>query len=313
MYPKTISELNISSSGDSAGKNNIDVLTTTLPITNDSDTWKLGYKNVGDSFVKTDINTFASTAYFPTVTESRNVINNNLSLDISVTYETQDASTIIFYDKVTILCNGLTYTVTQDKINFIMKNELGETYFKTPVTRNINGTNYWVVEQTIIEVYNSTIDFKLAGTTNLSLMTPLLRSNVTKYFIYSIGTTFTGFTVGQPTTQSYTASNKVVTNLTQSVLEANSLKAFEIIRLYSDNTKLAVLNFKITKQTITSLNAQIQFRDDINDTTWENIGPIIYDIEPYLGSNPVLNKRRTRIYYYNGYKSKIRNKSNINN
>jgi len=288
LYPKTISELNISSSGDSQGKNNIDVLTTILPTINNSDTWKLGYRNVGDSFIKTDINTFASTSYFPNVAECRNVINNNLSLNISITYETQDASTIIFYDKISILCNGTTYTVTQDKINFIMRNDLGESYFKTPVTRTVNGVNYLVVEQIIVEVYNSIVDFNLAGTTNLSLMTPLLKSTVTKYFIYSNTTTFTGFTDGQPTTLSYTASNRVVTNLTQSVLETNSLKAFEIIQLYSDDTKLAVLNFQITKQTITSLNAQIQFRDDKLDSTWENIGPVITNIEPYLGTNPVL-------------------------
>ncbi len=287
LYPKIISNLNISSVGDSTGKNNIDVLTTTLPATNNSDTWKLGYRNIGDTFVKTDINTFASTSYFPTVAECRNVINNNLSLNISVTYETQDASTIIFYDKVSILCNGLTYTVTQDKINFIMRNDLGENYYKTPVTITINGTNYLVVEQVTVEVYNSIIDFNLAGTTNLSLMSPLLKSTVTKYFVYSNTTTFTGFTDGQPTTLSYTATNRVVTNLTQSVLEANSLKAFEIIRLYTDNTKLAVLNFQITKQTITSLNARIQYRDDKVDTTWDDIGPIITDIEPYLGTNPV--------------------------
>jgi len=288
LYPKTISELNISSSGDSEGKNNIDVLTTVLPVTNDSDTWKLGYRNVGDSFVKTDINAFASTSYFPNVSESRNIINNNLSLNVSITYESQNDSTIIFYDKVSILCNGSTYTVTQDKINFIMKNELGESYYKTPITKTINGVNYLVVEQVIVEVYNSIVDFNLAGTTNLSLMTPLLKSTVRKYFIYSNTTTFTGFTVGQPTTLSYTASNKVVTSIPQSVLEANSLKAFEIIRLYSDNTKSAVLNFQITKQTVTSLNGQIQFRDDIMDSSWENIGPVVTDIEPYLVSNPVL-------------------------
>jgi hypothetical protein len=177
-----------------------------------------------------------------------------------------------------------------------MKNELGENYYKTPVTRNINGTNYLVVEQVTVEVYNSTIDFNLAGTTNLSIMTPLLKSTVTKYFVYSNTTTFTGFTDGQPTSLSYTASNRVVTSLSQNVLEANSLKAFEIIRLYSDNTKLAVLNFQITKQTITSLNAQIQYRDDKEDSTWDNIGPIITDIEPYLGTNPVITTGEETIF-----------------
>jgi hypothetical protein len=288
VYPKTISELDIISLGDAEGKNNIDVLESVLPSANNSDTWKLGYKNINDIFVKTDINTFASTSFFPTVAECRNVINNDLSLNISVTYESQDASTIIFYDKVTIVCNGLTYTVTQDNINFITKSELNENYYKTPVTRNINGTNYLVVEQIIVEVYNSIINFNLAGTTNLSLMTPLIKSTVTRYFIYSNTTTFTGFTDGQPTTLSYTASTRPITTISQSVLEENSLKAFEIIRLYNDNSKPAVLNFQITKQTITSLNAVIQYRDDILDTTWEDIGPIITDIEPYLGTQPVL-------------------------
>jgi hypothetical protein len=166
--------------------------------------------------------------------------------------------------------------VTQNNINFIPNGEAQNHYYY-PYTENINGTNYQVVKLVTVEVYNSTIDFNLAGTTNLSLMTPMLRSTVTKYFIYPIGTTFTGFTEGQPTTTTYTASNKLVTNV--------SLKASETIYLNSDidNPEPAVLNFQITKKTITSLNASIQYRDGINDSSWENIGVSITDIEPYLG------------------------------
>ena len=72
----------------------------------------------------------------------------------------------------------------------------------------------------------------------------------------------------------------------QSVIDAYS--AVEIIRLASDNTKKAELNFTITKSTITSLNAQIQYRDALNDNTWEGIGPIVTNIEPYLGTNQVI-------------------------
>ena len=182
LYPKTINELGISSVGDSEGKNKIEVLTGTLPITNDSNTWKLGYKNEGESFVKTDINTFASSAnYFPSASACRNVINNSSSLDIKVTYDTETETTIIFFDKVTILCNDIEYTVPQGDIKFITKPEEKKTFFNRLEDITIDGENYKVVKETNIEVYNSTIDFKLAGTTNLSLMTPLLKSTITKY------------------------------------------------------------------------------------------------------------------------------------
>lgn len=288
VYPKTIDELDISSPGLN-GKNNIKVLTTSLPEINDSadkNTWLLGYRNADDLFVKTNANTFSSiTSYFPTGQECSDIINNNEPLNVIIKYET--ASNIgIFYDKVTILCNGSTYTVTQNDIIFKMKNNFAP-YYNRPYNKVIGGTTYQVVEEVKVEVYNSIIHFNLAGTTNLSLMSPLLKSTVTNYYIYSNTTTFTDFIDGQPSTLSYTATSNAI-NLPQTVLDQQELKAFEIIRLEGDETTEAILNFQVKKATVTSLNAQIQSREDKEDTTWADIGPKITDIEPYLGTNPVI-------------------------
>ena len=310
VYPKTIDELDISSPGLN-GKNNIKVLTTSLPEINDSvdkNTWLLGYRNADDLFVKTNANTFSSiTSYFPTGQECSDIINNNVPLNVIIKYET--ASNIgIFYDKVTILCNGSTYTVTQNDIIFKMKNNFAP-YYNRPYNKVIGGTTYQVVEEVKVEVYNSIIHFNLAGTTNLSLMSPLLKSTVTNYYIYSNTTTFTGFTDGQPSTLLYTATSNAI-NLPQTVLDQQELKAFEIIRLEGDETTEAILNFQVKKATVTSLNAQIQSREDKEDTTWADIGPKITDIEPYLGTNPVITTNELGVKIET-YMVKVKNTNRI--
>ena len=291
VFPKTVSQLNITATGDINTKNNLLVTETNTNTVNNSDTWILNYAINTPQYIVSDIETYSSENYFPAASDCIDICNGDLTtVDIVLDYisNTNNNAYTNSYDKAVITCNGQTYTVTQEKINKTVNyTNLQNTYEDLGSITYSKGVTYKVIKQIIIDKYNAIFPFNLAGTQNLYLTSPLLKSIITKYYLYPTTATFT-FSENY---SSYSVKDGRVINRTVTLFtpeEIEQLATIKTITLFSDAVTIPQINFTVNKQSLTYLNGSMQYRNKNNDdsfTNWDNIGPIIENLEPYLGTN----------------------------
>ena len=300
IVPKQIEDLEFVSSGtDGVGYNAL-VVYDNNSLSNygtlQPNSWVLGYKEAVSEntyFIKTDVTTFSDANYFPSVSECIDICNNNKDVNIKFTYSTVSSS-LIYYDSINIVCNNQQYTIPQTKL---VKTQLSDvTTYENQGSRVLgnNGVTYKIVKNTRVTIYYATFSFNLAGTTNLAGRTPLLKSTYETYYIYANNVNITV----SPDNSSYTAfpagSQTPANTINLSLLTASETTTYQtsyIVKLNDNNSITPELNFTITKSGVTSLNGSIQYRnkiDDENYTVWTDIGVSIRNLEPYLGTNPVI-------------------------
>jgi len=291
--PKTITELGLNYAGDANGKNSLAINESALPVTNNSDQWILSYAPNTANYVTSSYVEYSPVNIFPTEISCKDIIKNDTDLNMSMTYVSGMDGTInaTTFDKVLININGATVEVTQndinDKINF---NNNSTTYQYLGTQTFASNKMYHVIKQTIVDTYNVSFPFQLAGTSNLIIMSPQIRATTVKHIFFDASITVITFTVDSFITEAQIPKDIpiILTNrILFQELEITPYLPTKMIRLLSDDITLPVLSLTLNKQSVTYINGVIQYRNknlDGSFTAWSDIDIALNNLDPYLNT-----------------------------
>jgi len=285
LISKQISDLGIQS------KNIGDLLIydTTSP-TNDSNKWNLSYDpQYNNEYLMSSLLATSNSSNFPSVNKSTSMINDDESLDVTLSYVSVISSTNTgtLFDSVYIKYDNITTEISQQSLEFFNDSQKIN-YYEQLTDVSDNGITYQIVKYIITEQYQAKFMFPLSIFGNILMTTPLLNSVITTYLYYSADTVIT---IGE-NNDSITASKHRI--LTPSVpTNITSLyPSTDDISLASDtNNKNVALDFSINKKSLTPLNAVFQIKPSDSEA-WENIGDIVRDIDTYYGANQTLTNQQ---------------------
>lgn len=310
LFPKKITDLKISYSGDSNGNNNIktyDSSLTDLAISNSNKNgWCIGYSD-NTGYLKSDSIAFTYSAeIFPSVDDYIYICNNNANFSINIEYIINSFNT----DQINITYDSYPQTTPitpsaitgKENINQKNINILSVKYKNTNKIAFKNGNHYDQIEVTTIKSYNVSFKLSLAGFINISIMTPVTCSTEISYEYYLRTNNLDNTIVitNDNKTIAVTNSNGPVTSsifstiiIKDSTSNQNiTYKPITTITLNSDKMSQLKTLLSINKDSITPLNGQMQYRNKIDSNTygdWSTIGPIVENIEPYYGTEPLKN------------------------
>jgi hypothetical protein len=318
LFPKTITDLNISYDGDS--DNNIKTFNYNLTLLDSSNPnsipipnpngWCIGYSDdIG--YLSSDLNIFKNTRnIFPSPNDyeylynnknssfSMNIvykINNYNSDQIDITYNTYPRPLTEYDDAIPKPDNPSQITGDIDLKN-INNTVISSKYKKTINVFEKSLKKYDQVELTTISTYNILFNLNLAGFKNIQVMTPLIYATKTTYFYYlqsitSIANVFTFSDDNSKISVTNDSTNVSYTTFSNATIGSTTyISPKTVVNLNSDKNKKIETILTINNDSITPLNGQIEYRNKIDLNTysdWSKISYIIKNIEPYFVTEPL--------------------------
>lgn len=277
LFSKKISDLDIQSVN---GSNDLLIQDTVNPSIN-SNKWNLYFDSeYTNEYLMSSLLATSNTSNFPSIEKSASMITNNESLEVSLSYVsvTSSNSTGMLFDSVRISCDEVTTEISQQSLEFFNESSKVHYYEQMPSVSDNNGVVYKMVKYMITEQYQAKFMFPLSVFGNMQMCTPLLNSVITTYLYYSADTVIT---IGANNDTITASKNKILLPLIPSYI-TDLYKSTDAISLASDLTNTnVVLNFTINKKSLTPLNAVFQIKPN---STWEDIGNVIPDIDTYYGT-----------------------------
>jgi hypothetical protein len=284
LLSKKISDLDIQSVN-----NDLLIQDTTNP-TIDSNKWNLYFEpEYNNEYLMSSLLATSNSSNFPLVDKSTSMINNNESLDVTLSYVTVTSSnnTGMLFDSVNIKYDDITTEISQQSLEFFNESEKTN-YYELLTDTNVN--DYHIVKYVITEQYQAKFMFPLSVFGNIVMTTPLLNSVITTYLYYPKSETpskDTVITIGANNDTITASKNKVLIPSISTDI-TNLYKSTDVVSLAGSNTNdNVVLNFSINKKSLTPMNAVFQIKSSESES-WENIGNIITDIDTYYGANQII-------------------------
>ena len=277
LSSKKISDLGIQSIN---GSNDLLIQDITNP-TIVSNKWNLYFDpEYSNEYLMSSLLATSNTSNFPSVDKSTSIINNDETLDVTLSYVSVISSTNtgMLFDSVNIIYDNITTEISQQSLEFFNESPKINYYELLPSVSDTNGV-YQIVKYVITEQYQSKFMFPLSIFGNILMTTPLLNSVITTYLYYSQDTVIT---IGANNDTMTVSKSRILTPLVPSDI-TKLYKSTDVISLASNTNDNVVLNFSINKKSLTPLNAVFQIKTT-ETSSWENIGNIITDIDTYYGA-----------------------------
>ena len=285
LFSKKISELGIQSI------NNALIIQDTISPTIDSNKWNLYFDpEYNNEYLMSSLVATSNSSNFPSIDKSTNMINNNETLDVTLSYIsiTTANSTGVLFDSIKIQYDDITTEISQQSLDFF--NDSPQIHYYELLT-NTNVNDYHIVKYVITETHQAKFMFPLSVFGNILMTTPLIKSVVTTYLYYS-----KSLTPSQDTIITIGANNDTITASKQKILtpaiSSNITKLYKSTNTVSlnSNNDNAVLKFSINKKSLTPMNAIFQIESS-ESSSWESFGNIITDIDTYYGANQTITNQ----------------------
>lgn len=296
VYPKTLTQLNLSSLGDENGDNNLITIEESLTTlnTNPTNGWLIGYSD-SSTYVKSALSVFTSLNTFPAIDDYEFICDNNSSLQVQISYIINTFN----FEQFTISYNSKNLSVSG--VNIISntnKEEISTTYEYITVissSQTSASRNYHQIKVTKITTYNALFQLNLSGFNNINMMTPKIYSTTISYIYYPTVSNLQNTTVNigrGGTVITVTQTNGALVSPSSFVISTfPTVTTVYLNGLNDERNKEITTTITITKATITPLDAIIQYRTKTSPTTytsWTNTGPVIQNIEPFFNTSSII-------------------------
>jgi hypothetical protein len=300
-FPKKLTDLNLTSTGDSdnSGDNNVSIIETKLTTQTTTNGWIIGYSDNDPKYIKSSFNPFKNTKIFPIQNNYKIICNstNNSNLPVTISYVINSDNN---NEQIKISDNINNLIFSGSDLTNVNINIISITYKNTGITISANNILYHQIEVTKISTYNTLFKLNLAAFENINMMTPEIYAITTSYIYYPKQQN------SQNTTVNISSDSKVITVTQTNGTPVTNFASF----IYRDQNVAynPITTVKLnSNQSITPLNAQVQYRNKTGTNTytnWINTGSIIKDIEPFqntfatISQNTVPNNYTISINIY---------------
>ncbi len=314
-FPKTITDLNLTSNGDVNGDNNVTIIESKLTTQTTTNGWIIGYSDDDPKYIKSSFNPFKNTKIFPIQNDYKTICNFNSNLPVNISYGINNDNNNEQI-KISDSSNNLIFSGSDlTNVNVII---ISTTYRNTGITITTNNISYHQIEVTRISTYNTLFKLNLAAFENINMMTPEIYAITTSYIYYprqqNSQNTSVSITSDSKSITVTQTNGTLVTNFASFIYRDQNVAYNPIttVKLNTNKSKTINTTILLTKASITPLNAQVQYRNKTGKdtagkdtyTNWINTGSIIKDIEPFqntfatISENTVPNNYTISINIY---------------